>query len=94
MFRSSYLDAASLVEFISCLICVCVSLFLWVVWKRGSAAGVGEARERASRTREAQEAQAAGAGRPGASHRPQQGRDVQRMTWNPDHISLNTHKLT
>ncbi|KAM6938699.1 epidermal growth factor receptor substrate 15-like 1 isoform 1-T1 [Lycodopsis pacificus] len=61
------------------------------IWERGSAAGVGEARKRASRARAAEEAQAAGAGRPGAGHRPQQGRDVQRMTWNPDRAHTHTH---
>ncbi|XP_068447380.1 epidermal growth factor receptor substrate 15-like 1 isoform X5 [Clinocottus analis] len=61
------------------------------IWERGSAAGVGKARERASRARAAEEAQAAGAGRPGAGNRPQQGRDVQRMTWNPNRTHRYSH---
>ncbi|XP_061744933.1 epidermal growth factor receptor substrate 15-like 1 isoform X3 [Nerophis ophidion] len=50
------------------------------VWQRGAAAGVGQARERAGGARASEASEAAGAGRPGARHRPQQGRDVQRVT--------------
>ncbi|XP_034036071.1 epidermal growth factor receptor substrate 15-like 1 isoform X2 [Thalassophryne amazonica] len=64
------------------------------IWKRGSAAGVGKAGERASRAGTPQTAPPARAGRPGAGHRPQQGGDVPCMTQTPPHAQTHTYIYT
>ena len=85
----------------ACLsLCLCVSLLLSlslslsVVWERGSAVGVGKAREWESRTWASEEASTAGTGGPGAGHCPQQGWDVQCVTRNTHHTHNCTHSRT